>query len=51
MYDKKMDNTIIDILRCCYPTLTAKEIEICRQVTIDMWDFDDVRSDIENGYI
>ena len=51
MYDEKMNEPILRILRSYYPDLTVKELEICRQVTIDMWDLDDVRSDIKNGYI
>ena len=51
VYDRKMDKPILEIIRSSYPMLTPKELEICRRVTIDMWNLDDIRSDLKNGYL
>jgi hypothetical protein len=51
VYDEKMDQPILEILRSYYPDLTEKELEICRQVTISMWDLHDVQKDIANGQL
>lgn len=51
MYDRKMDGTIRRIILSYYPELTEKELEICRQVVITMWDLFDIQEDIANGYL
>lgn len=51
MYDKKMDETILETIRGYYPDLTEKELEVCRRVTVEMWNLQDIQSDIKNGYL
>lgn len=35
MYDENTE--ILKTIRFAYPSLTKKELEVCRQVTIEMW--------------
>jgi hypothetical protein len=46
-----MDKIILQTILSYYPNLTKKELEICRQVTISMWNLRDVQDDIKNGYL
>lgn len=51
MYTNVMNADILDFLKSHYPTLTKKQLEICRQVIIALMNLEDIREDIKNGYM